>query len=200
MTVIGIFGPPGDQEVEALSRRLRHRGAEPWVVDLGAFPPQLKVSWDHHGPAINGRALLEMDAAYMRRVGTGLPDHAMYDEPAPPVSARQWRGLYDSTVVAMAAARRDHATRTAVIRHLARRRPVINPPDLQNLHRLKTRMLTLLREAGLPVPRFVAGTASGPLERAARDMVARWSGAVDKPLAGVYKTHPWSLRRHASHP
>ena len=200
MTVIGIFGPPGDQEVEALARRLRHRGAEPWVVDLGAFPGRVKVRWDHHGPLVDGRPLLEMDAAYMRRVGTGLPDHAVYDEPAPSGSATRWRGLYRCTVEAMTAARQNHAVRTGVIRHLARRRAVINPPDLQNLHRLKTRMLTLLRRAGLPVPSFAAGSAPGPMEGIALDLTRRWSGAVDKPLAGVYKTHPWSVEGHAAHP
>ena len=200
MTVIGIFGPPADQEVEALTRRLRHRGAEPWVVDLGAFPRQVKVTWEHGGPTVDGRSLLEMDAAYMRRLGTNLPAHAMYDEPAPAATAAQWSALYRSTVEAITAARQDHAVRTGVIRFLARRRTVINPPDLQNLHRLKMRTLTLLREAGLPVPRFAAGTAAGPMEGIAREMSARWSGVVDKPLAGVYKTHPWSDRRHADHP
>ena len=200
LTVIGIFGPPQDQEVEALARRLRHRGAEPWVVDLGAFPGRVKICWDHRGPLVDGRPLLEMDAAYMRRVGTCLPDHAMYDEPAPPGSAARWRGLYRCTVEAMAAARENHAVRTGIIRHLARRRVVINPPDLQNLHRLKTQMLTLLRRAGLPVPSFAAGSAPGPMEGVARDQTRRWSGAVDKPLAGVYKTYPWSAERHAAHP
>jgi len=35
---IGLFGPPDDQEVAALAERLRHRGAEPWIVDPGALP------------------------------------------------------------------------------------------------------------------------------------------------------------------
>ena len=200
MTVIGIFGPPGDQEVDALARRLEHRGVEPWVVDLGAFPDRVKLTWGDRGPTVDGRPLMEMDAAYMRRMGGGLPAHAMYDEPAPDVSAGRWRGMYDATVEATAAARRNHALRTAAVRHLARRRPVINPPDLQNLHRLKAHTLGLLRRAGLPMPMFYAGTASGAMQEAAREMAARFSGVVDKPLAGVWKTYPWSRQRHVAHP
>ncbi len=200
MTVVGVFGPPGDQEVDALARRLEHRGAEPWVVDLGAFPASVKLAWGEHGPAVDRRPLLEMDAAYMRRLGGGLPAHAMYDEPPPDVSAKAWGQMYEPTVEALAAARRDHALRTAAVRFLARRRPVINPPDLQNLHRLKAHTLGLLRRAGLPVPRFFAGSAAGALEATARELSAATSGAVDKPLAGVWKTHHWSPKRHAAHP
>ena len=200
MTVVGIFGPPGDQEVDALAERLRHRGVEPWVVDLGAFPGRVKLAWDGGGPRVDGRPLEQMDAAYMRRLGASLPDHAMYDEPAPDVTAKQWRGLYASTVEALVSARRTHAARTGLVRHLARRRVVINPPDLQNQHRLKAHTLTLLREAGLPVPPFCAGSAAGLLQVATRKMAALYSGVVDKPLAGVWKTHPWSAERHAAHP
>ena len=200
MTTIGLFGPPHDQEVSALAQRLRHRGVEPWVVDLGAFPGELKLCWDEAGPRVDGRPLLEMDAAYMRRMGSGLPDHLVYDEPAPELPAEQWRGLYRSSAEAMRAARENHSVRTAVVCQLARRRPVINPPHKQNLHRLKLQQLPLLRRAGLPVPEFSAGSASGELERAAGRLLRRFGAAVDKPLAGIYKTLPWSAELHAARP
>ena len=196
-TCVGIFGPPGDQEVDALARRLEHRGAEPWIVDLGRFPGRGRLTWDQQGPRVDGRPLQQMQAAYLRRVDTDLPAHARYDH-LPLPDPGSW--THQQTMQALAAARRNQVVRTALIQQLARRCPVINPPELQNLHRLKVHQLDRLRRAGLPVPAFAAGSAAAALEQVAREHLRRWSGVVDKPLAGIYKTHAWTPERHAAHP
>ena len=76
----------------------------------------------------------------------------------------------------------------------------VNPPAVQNLHRLKTRLLQRLQRAGLPVPALAAGTDAARLERWAVQTEQRHGGVVDKPVAGIYKTRRWSAARHAARP
>lgn len=202
MTTIGLFGPADDQEVGALAERLRHRGAEPWVVDLGAFPSRLSITssaGDGEGVMVGGRPLLEMHAAFLRRLDTGLPEHLRYDEPAPALDADGWRRLLPGSIETLQAARRAQVVRTAVVRTLERRRTVINPADSQNLHRLKAHMLWRLRRAGLPVPDLAAGSDRGALATWALRAGHRCA-AVDKPVAGVYKTRAWTEEGHAARP
>jgi glutathione synthase/RimK-type ligase-like ATP-grasp enzyme len=192
MITVGIFGPAADAEVGALARRLEHRGARAWIVDLAAFPGRLRITADADGIAVDGRPLLEMDAAYLRRVGTALPPHLQYDTTSANWDAAGWEQLHPEALQAMAAERTAHAVRVAAVRSLARQRTVINPPDAQNLHRLKVWLFDLLMRHGAPVPQLAAGSASGALRDFARRAAARWAGAVDKPMAGIYKTLPWS--------
>ncbi|MFH2007486.1 MAG: hypothetical protein ABI333_12950 [bacterium] len=198
MTVVGLFGPADDPEVEALAARLENRGATPWVVDLTDVPARTRVSFADDGVRLDGRPLQDMDAAYLRRVGTRLPDSLRYLGEAP--NGPGWPALFESSVAALRAERAHIALRTAVVESLAAVRPVITPPGPQNLHRLKTHELDRLRAAGLPVPAFWAGSARESLERFAGAAAARWGGGVDKPLAGIYKTHLWTAVRAGAHP
>jgi len=197
VTVVGLFGPADDAEVEALAARLENRGATPWVVDLTDLPSSTRFSFDSGGVRLNDRSLTDMDAAYLRLVGTRLPAPVSY---LGEVSVTQdWSAQYESSVAALRAERRNIALRTAVVQSLSAVRPVVSPPGPQNLHRLKTHELDRLRAAGLPVPAFQAGSAPEPLERFAGD-AQQWGGAVDKPLAGIYKTHLWTAERSRAHP
>ncbi len=199
MITIGLFGSADDQEVEALARRLRNRGARPWVVDLGALAGRLRVAMDAEGIRIDGRPLGEMAAAYLRQLPTCLPPHARYDQPEEISDPRTWQALYPKTVEALAKERATHALRTAVVYWLSRRIPVINPPQVQNLHRLKTWLLTSLRRKGRPVPEFAVGTSADAL-RSFIERAANGPGTVEKPLAGLYKTHLLTSARRADYP
>lgn len=195
--IVGVIGPAGDAEVQELAARLESRGVEPWIVDLTEFPERLRITFSGPEVLVDGRPLGEMDAAYLRRVGTALPDHATYRGRA--VDAARWDRLYDDTLRRYRAERANIAVRTAALEHLARRRPVINPPVPQNLHRLKVFELDRLRRCGMVVPALQAGSASAPMCAFAREAGARWAGAVDKPLAGIYKTHLWTEERGTNH-
>ncbi len=199
MLTIGLFGPSNDPEVCALAKRLEGRGVEPWIVDLAAFPQSCSIS-ARSGFEVDGRPLLEMDAAYLRRAGYNLRPELRYGEVGEPSSLEVWRGLYPQVVREMRAEHARHALRTAALRWLSTKRPVINPPDAQNLHRTKTFELERLRAAGLPVPRFAGGTDRAALRSFCQGAAQRgWSGVVTKPPAGIYKTYlveDPSLRDH----
>ena len=198
MTTIGVFGPAEDDEVRVLAERIRARGAEPWIVDLTGLPTALRLRWSAQGIWLDDRSLTDMDAAYLRRVGTRLPPDLRYLNEAPAGDDRP--GRHPAAVRALRSERASLALRTAVVQWLSRVRPVINPPREQNLHRLKTHALDRLRQQGLPVPAFVAGTAPAPLRAWAEDASARGAGVVDKPLAGIYKTQRYSTEMVAAHP
>jgi glutathione synthase/RimK-type ligase-like ATP-grasp enzyme len=199
MTVIGVIGPADDQEAKALVKRLEHRGVEPWLVDLGDFPRAMTVSLGSQGLTLDGRPLLDMDAAYLRRVGNGLPEHLRYDVAPFEGGGVAWGDLHEPSLAALRLERRLQTIRASVLEALARHRPVINPPRDQNLHRLKTAMLRRLDRAGLPLPGFAAGTGREALGDFARRQREGWTGLVAKPLAGIYKTKLWTEERWEAH-
>ncbi|GMV91240.1 MAG: hypothetical protein AMXMBFR82_10180 [Candidatus Hydrogenedentota bacterium] len=69
---------------------------------------------------------------------------------------------------------------SAVVALEARGARLVNPPDVNAQHGRKPYQLRLLRDAGLPVPRFLA--SNDP--KAVRAFVRRAKRAVYKPLAG----------------
>lgn len=191
MTTVGLFGSARDQEVRALAARLRSRGAEPWIVDFARYPRDLRVTFQDDRVLVDGRDVREMGSAYLRQVGRNLPAHARYAEPTEAKEPRCWSALHRVTVEAFARERRFHALRNAVIQTVARKRPVINPPVPQNLHRQKPLLFTRLVRAGLPVPAFLASSDASQSRRFAEQGCRAWSGVVDKPSAGIYKTVLW---------
>ena len=197
MSTIGLFGERSDQEVFALSERLRHRGVEPWIVDLASFPSSLEITQDGAGIKIDGRSMSDMDAAYLRRVGRNLPRHATYATSVSP-SEDTWQELYETTIAAFDNERRDQVFRNSVVRTLARFRLVINAPEGQNLHRLKP--FTLRSLGGqVPLPRYSAGSDAKRMRAFARKVQTDGSGVVDKPMAGIYKTELWDQERWRAH-
>ncbi|MBI4701191.1 MAG: hypothetical protein HY744_08540 [Deltaproteobacteria bacterium] len=205
MTTVGLLGPADDAEVAVLAARLAHRGVRPWIVDLARFPASLRISWGGGGVRLDGRPLGEMDAAYLRRVGTALPAAARYDAAAGGAvavaegDAALWRAQREPTVAALRDERARHAVRTAVVERLARERPVVNPPRAQSYHRLKPWLLLALGRQGLPVPEWCCGSGGEACGRFAARGRARWGEVVDKPPAGIYKTELWTEQRFAAH-
>jgi glutathione synthase/RimK-type ligase-like ATP-grasp enzyme len=204
VTTIGVFGPAGDAEVQAVARRLRHRGVKAWVIDLSLFPTHANLSLSGSGVTFQGRSLAEIDGAYLRRVGAALPEVWQYDGPPCRSERDGWPALREVSRSALQREQGAYALRLAALRWLAQRRPVINPPVEQNLHRLKLSMMTRLSQAGLPVPPFAGGSARGALFEWVNELRRRGQEAVSKPPAGIYKTfladdqrleaHPWVVR------
>ena len=197
MVTIGLFGDPGDQEVAALAERLRHRNADPWIIDLAKFPGTLPITQDGNGIRIDGRPIDDLDAAYLRRVGRNLPNHATYDT-AVSKAEEEWQGLHDETLSSWSSERKNQAFRNSIVRAVARSKAVINPPDVQNLHRLKPFFLRSLA-ATVDVPQLAAGSDAKRLRAFAHGLQLTGQKAVDKPAAGIYKTELWSEERWSSH-
>jgi glutathione synthase/RimK-type ligase-like ATP-grasp enzyme len=81
--------------------------------------------------------------------------------------------------------------RNTIIQAVARRAPVINPPIPQNLHRQKPLLFSRLVRAGVPVPPFLCTSEPASAHAFAEHGWRSWSGVVDKPSAGIYKTTLW---------
>ncbi len=184
--VIGVFGPLSDPEVRVLAARLYNRGADPWIIDLARVPDQVRLAWSGGEMLLGGRSLLEVDAAFLRRTGRTLPPGLQPGTNIPPLPRDSWDGFVAKAAGALALEHPRVALRTALLTTLARHRPVVNPPHLQRLHRLKFLLLNRLARAGVPIPESAVGVS--PLV-AGQDPDA----LVAKPLAGIYKTrllHP----------
>ncbi len=199
MLTVGIFGSPEDAEVGALVHRIRARGADPWVIDLAALPRSLRAVWREGHVLVDGRDTREIGSAYLRTVGRNLPRCARYGEPCSAVSAEAWRSRFEPTRAALRQERANQALRTTIIEAVARRSPVINPPIPQNLHRQKPLLFTRLARAGVPVPPFLSTSEPESARSFAEHGWRCWSGVVDKPSAGIYKTRLWTDASEGCH-
>lgn len=188
MVTIGIFGPQDDAEVRALADHLRNRGVEPWIVDLAGLPDRLRITLKNKDILVDERPLEDMAAAYLRKLGRTLPSYLQYDVPPPEDTLEEWSARYAEARAHLQAQRHCQVLRVSIVGALARARTVVNPPDMQSLHRQKVRLFATLRKQGVPVPEFVAGVAPGPMAAFADSAGGRWDGVVEKPLAGIYKT------------
>jgi glutathione synthase/RimK-type ligase-like ATP-grasp enzyme len=201
MTTIALFGSRGDQEIESLANRLASRGAQPWVIELGALDNTTRLSISSRQLAVNGRCLLDAGAAYLRKVTTGLPKHLSYAQSGQAYGEQAWSDLHRPSLDALIAETKAMSLRISLLEAFARKRPLLSPPSKQNLHRLKLLELTMLRRANLPVPAYVAGYdktrlvswANGPQKQ-------DWPGVVSKPLAGIYKTKLCDRELLEAHP
>jgi glutathione synthase/RimK-type ligase-like ATP-grasp enzyme len=133
-----------------------------------------------------------MQAAYLRRIGHGLPPYLQYDAPTTAQDPQTWRQLYTPSQHILERERVNHSVRNAILEYLAKIRTVINPPRPQNLHRLKALMMQRLQNAGLPIPRLVVSADREKLCSFAQHMQTQQCGVVHKPLAGIYKTKLWN--------
>lgn len=191
VTTIAIFGAHGDAEVDALAKRIRDRGAEPWIIDLSSFPERLAIEMTAESVRVGGRTIDEVHAAFLRTVGRNAPAHARYVDNEPVGDASRWSALYEETCRALRRERRYQSVRTSLVARVARQCPVVNPPHPQNLHREKPFELSRMAAAGLPVPTFLAGTDREALASFVETGTRSWGGVVNKPLAGIYKTVRW---------
>lgn len=194
MTKIAIFGSANDPEVCALEARLQNRGITPVVLDLSRFPKTMTIAMTRDDIRIDDDSLFDIKAAFLRNRGVRLPSFIRFDKKMTltiPQCAE-----FENYITTE---RRCQQIRNTVIEAFSKKRPIVNPLRKNDLHRLKTYLFAYASKNGLPVPRFMVGTAARALRNfvsGERDMA---HGVVDKPLAGIYKTHLCSEETWQSH-
>jgi len=169
---VGIFGRGGNAEVCALRDALVRQGATVTIVDFHGVPHLHTVTWGDRCffDDIKLRdpiAMRDQDAWHLR---------AAAQEPMSDAAAA------GATYETIARHHRKQVARLALqlafARHLARRVPVVNPPDAFRFHRQKAYQHTLLVRHGIPTPETVVTASVDD----ARSFVRRWNGrAVAKP-------------------
>lgn len=204
MLTVGIFGPPDDREVQALSSRIVNRGGAVRNIDLSRFPQDMTIEIRPDAVLVDHRSVFELDAAFLRKRGVTVPHYIDYEKKCTVESPQEWQELYPDYCVYLENEVRVQSIRNTVIELTGQSCRLVNSAAANDLHRKKTGLLWHLRKSGLPVPDFVCGT-----DRAFLQMVnAGWEqagrGTVIKPLAGIYKTlalddtaaahHPWDKR------
>jgi glutathione synthase/RimK-type ligase-like ATP-grasp enzyme len=169
---VGIFGREGNAEVCALRDAIEREGATATIVDFHGFPHLHTATWGARFlfDDIKLRepiAMREQDVWHLR-VAAQEP----MSDTAATGATRETIACHHRRQVARL------ALQLALARHLARRLPVVNPPDAFRFHRQKAYQHTLLVRHGIPTPDTVV-TASVDEARA---FVQRWDGrAVAKP-------------------
>ena len=153
-----------------MSREVRQRGDEVLLCDSVAFPEIVRVSFDGDRILIQGKPLPQsIRSAYVRSLGTSyrVPELAK-DLKTRPHGLLAQLDECGALMASVACALRAQGV------------PLVNDLDVNAQHGRKPYQLRLLRDAGLPVPRFLA--SNDP--KAVRSFVRRVERAVYKPLAG----------------
>lgn len=175
MSECGIIGPPGDEQVARVRACLKARGADPVVLDLSRFPA------DHTLSLLDGvpwqpdpdPCLSRVRSWYVRSFPLPLPFYL--GDPARPRPPGERAARY-------ASGRERRSFGYSFVQALHHRGAVMaNVPATFTQHFLKLDQLHLLRGAGVPVPRTLAGNDP----RAVREFARAVGGPiVYKPLAG----------------
>ncbi len=162
MTRIGLFGRKNDPHILAIEAAVRKAGGVPVVVDFHNFPRFNLVEMgsrlrfdDIHLPGVID--LDTLDAACLRTTcftwptlpaaGSRRKEQAGGAKDLERERTRMTRQVRGEVVRI--------AVQTALMRVLARRIPVVNPPDAVRHHRQKARQHQLLRRHGIPTPAAV---------------------------------------------
>lgn len=174
MIRIGLIGPPEREELARLALRLEERSAQGVLLDPGAGPggtPGVRL-----GP--DGAQACGVDL-------TGFRGFYVADLGLPATVVRGSDGTVDAarSADARARSRRTLAAWNALLEHLARDVPVINPPRTHELHGLKPYEMETYRRAGLDVPLTVATTDPEVLADPGASPARGW---VQKGLVGGY--------------
>lgn len=165
-----MFGAKGDPQISRVREEITSRGGRTFHCDSVAFPDRDRVSFGEDRIRINGKPLPDrIRSAYLRSLGTSyrVPELARELKRRPHGLLAQLDEC-GALMVSVALALQ------------ARGVPLVNPPDVNTQHGRKPYQLRLLRDAGLPVPRFLA--SNDP--KAVRGFVRRVKRAIYKPLAG----------------
>ncbi len=140
------------------------------MCDSVAFPETVRVSFDEDRVRVHGKPVPEpMRSAYVRTLGTSyrLPNLAK-ELKARPHGLLAQLDECGAMMASMACTLRERGV------------PLVNDLDVNAQHGRKPYQLRLLRDAGLPVPRYLA--SNDP--KAVRTFVRRVKRAVYKPMAG----------------
>jgi glutathione synthase/RimK-type ligase-like ATP-grasp enzyme len=162
---VGVVGVPGDLHAEFLVERLAARAASPLFVRTAPEGEGPRLSLEDGRARYGSIDLDGVPVLYLRSLYVGLMashgnDGEWYTEYA---ADRERQGMWVSW-----------------LRDISRRRVVVNPPDANELHRLKPYQLLLLREAGVPVPATLVTSDPEALLRF-RERVGQ---VIYKPVAG----------------
>ncbi|MBN2736957.1 MAG: hypothetical protein JXR70_08260 [Spirochaetales bacterium] len=199
MGLIALWGPPDDQEVMALAKRLKNRGAEAVNINLAEFPGKLGLRFSGQGVFLNDLPLLDISASFMRNRGGRMPWYIQYDKKMLVENPEKWRGLYKDYQNYITEEKSNQRLRHSLLYLLAAKSPVINPLYQNNLHRLKSYLFYYLRKKGIPVPDFICSSHAFTMKDFAQKQFSKGPGAVIKPLAGIYKTKLWSASDWDNH-
>ncbi len=177
---IGLFGRKNDPHVLSLRKALQEAGGIPVVIDFHNFP---RFNWLAMGDRIRFddihlRGTLDLDdldAACIRTICFDWP--VPMDGHTPRKDALDPKGFTSR----LRAEVMKVATQASVVRALAARIPIINPPESARLHRQKALQHHRLLLHGIPTPDTVVTNDS----RRIQAFLARHEGrVVVKPQAG----------------
>ena len=164
-----IVGGTQDPEVQRVCKEVRVRGGKAIRLDTEAFPQDARLSLFDGEVRVERRKLPPIQSIYLRNLNC----YALASKHSQELTTRPY-GL-----MAQYGEKRALLTSLLLGFHDAGV-PMINTFEANAQHSRKPYQLHLLREAGLPVPRFIA--TNDP--RAARGFVRRVKQAIYKPLAG----------------
>lgn len=148
-----LLGCGEDETLRRLEGRLAARGAEALRLDLRQFPERLRLTLDSQGLVAGGR---ELDCAAACYVARG---EVMSPVPCWVPDETEWLALHgDGRFAAAVRARQEaRSLRASLLRLLAERLPVVDPPEVHRACWLLPGLLRSWEEQGLPVSPFVAG-------------------------------------------
>ncbi len=172
MTRIGLVGPPDRAEIQRLALRLEERGAEPVVLDPRS-DPAIRIGRGRVSAC--GEDLASVRGLYV----------AEFRLPPPVVRGAAGEIDPDASRAALDRSRRQLAAWNALLEHLGRRVPVVNPPAAHDVHFLKPYEIAVYERAGLPVPVTVSTTDADFLASLSSRLPGDW---ITKGLVGGY-TH-----------
>ncbi len=146
MLSVGLIGRASQREIERLAMRLEERGVPSVVLD-GSDDPRITLDADGGGSVcgVDIRTLRSVYVADLR-----LP-RAIATTPAGKIDAER-------SAAARARSTRVLAAWNALLGRLARRIPVVNPPEAHDLHALKAYETAVYAREDVPVPWTVTTT------------------------------------------
>ncbi len=179
--LIGVVGERYDDEVLALSRALRARGARVRVLDFTGLPGAHVLSIHDDEAVYDGRPLSSLEAIYIRRLRLAPDEDRLRG-----ASEAGWLEALDEWLEQMRAEREISALIWSALGLIEA--PVINSLGAQLVHPRKVHHLRTLSRAGLPVPPLVATNDKAAIKAFLKEQRQRSSGVVIKPLRGLLKT------------
>jgi glutathione synthase/RimK-type ligase-like ATP-grasp enzyme len=172
---VGIFGRDNDVLLQHVKKQLEARGAEVWVLELGAMYQGAPFTWDGEGWHFKGLSLSQCEAFFVRKIPA---ETALLDKPEATGTAESWWRR------AMQAKERAHASQSCLSDLQRAGKRVVNPHLHVDPYDQKPLQLATLKRAGIPIPRTLI-TNSPDAVRKFRDEVG---GAIYKPLGGGAET------------
>ncbi|MCC6486403.1 MAG: ATP-grasp domain-containing protein [Candidatus Hydrogenedentes bacterium] len=158
-----------------MSSAVRRAGGSVCLCDTQAFPGRTRISFDGARVTLDGRRLpANIVSAYVRSLGVNIraPEFAR-DLKMRPHGLLAQLDECGALLTSLLLCLREHGI------------PLVNGPEANSQHSRKPYQLQLLRDAGLPVPRFLA--SNDP--KSVKDFVRTVRRAVYKPLAGGATVH-----------